>query len=386
MSLFSQAELRILSESASSYSVSIYMPTHVAGPDIQQDSIRLKNLLGEAENKLLHAGMPQQDVSQVLKPASSLIEDEQFWRHQNHGLVLFLTPKTHQIYRLPLRFEPLVVVSNGFHLKPLFPLISNNRYFYVLALSQNRVQFFQATRYQISEIFLEGLPSSLADALKYDDPEKQLQYHSTGGGGSKPIYHGQGVNSDADKEAIRRFLSQVQGGLSSHIKTEEAPLVIAAVEYLQSIYRAVNTYPHLLDEGIEGNPDQAKPDELREAAWNNVATLVEQSHQEALEQYAAKQGTGETGNRLSQLLTAAFRGQIDTLFVAADVHHWGTFDPASGQMEEHDQAQAFDRDLLDVVAVQTFLQGGTVYVLDTESMPEAVSAAALYRYAIPAEG
>jgi hypothetical protein len=38
--------------------------------------------------------------------------------------------------------------------------------------------------------------------------------------------------------------------------------VLAAVHYLIPFYHQVNSYPHLLDEGIFGNPDSEKGDSL----------------------------------------------------------------------------------------------------------------------------
>jgi hypothetical protein len=384
MKLLSRSEFKKLGESTNDYSVSIYLPTHVAGSEIQQDPIRLKNLLNEAQAKLLEAGLSESDGKKMLKPAFEMLDDLHFWRYQSRGLALFMTPENIKIYRLPLDFESLAVVSDRFHLKPLLPLFFENPYFYILALSQNQVRFFQSTRYQISEIPLENIPSSLEEALQYDEPEKQLQFHSSNRGGSQPIYHGQGVGTTDDKTDIRRFLTQVSQGIYDYLGNENAPLMIASVDYLQPIYREVNHYSHLLKEGIDGNPDILKPDELREAAWPKVAHLIEESHHQALDKYHTLEGTGKASENLSQLLTAAYRGQIDTLFVKTNAHRWGQFDAQSGQLEIHDQAQLEDDDLLDLAAIQTFLQGGTVYSLGAETMPKN-AVAAIYRYGIPAE-
>jgi hypothetical protein len=369
MQLLSQSEFKQLSQSASDCSTSIYLPTHMAGPEIQQDPIRLKNLLSEAEDKLLRSGLDKRLVEQMLKPGFALLKDDRFWRYQSYGLALFFTLDRMQVYRLPLEFESLVVVGDCFHLKPLLPLFFGDRYFYLLALSQNQVRFFQATRYRISEISLDGLPTSLDEALKYDDPEQHLQYHSGGGQGSAPTYHGQGGGSDDDNSNILRFLAKVEHGLHAYLKDEQAPLVIASVDYLQPMYHQVNSYPHLLADGVSGNPDQAQPDDLRAAAWEKVAHLVDQSQQAALSNYNNVKGTGKASDRLSQLLPAAYRGQVDVLFTQANAHCWGQFDPASGQMDNHDQPQPDDQDLLDMAAVQTFLQGGAVYLLEADAMP-----------------
>ncbi|MGB3202697.1 MAG: hypothetical protein WBA99_17455, partial [Nodosilinea sp.] len=138
----------------------------------------------------------------------------------------------------------------------------------------------------------------------------------------------------------------------------------------------------LLEEGVSGNPDVAKPDELREAAWEKVSALLEESHQQAMVHYNNLKSTDQASDRLPDLLPAACRGQVDVLFTKANAHCWGQFDFNSGRLQQHDQPQPHDQDLLDLAAVQTFLQGGTVYVLDEEAMPTQTPAAAVYRYTL----
>jgi len=51
---------------------------------------------------------------------------------------------------------------------------------------------------------------------------------------------------------------------------KKAPLVLAGVEYLFPIYQEANTYPDLVEEGITGNPENLKPEELHDLVgqWN----------------------------------------------------------------------------------------------------------------------
>lgn len=333
----------------------------------------------------MQSGMDKQAVQQMLAPGFNLLENFDFWQHQSHGLALFFTPEEMRSYRLPLDFESLVVVGDRFHLKPLLPLYSSDRYFYILALSQNQVRLFQSTRYRTSEVELEGVPTSLAEALQYDDPEEQLQYHTGGGQGSTPTYHGQGVGTTEDKEAIRRFLAKVSKGLHPYLNQESAPLVLASVEYLQPIFHEVSDYSQVMPQGVNGNPEHHTPEQLRTAAWHIVGQQLEHSHHQALEKYHTLQGLGKASDQLTELLTAASRGQVDVLFTTANAHCWGQFDEQSGQLQQHDQPQAADQDLLDLAAVKTFLQGGEVYLLAPDEMPTDAPAAAVYRYGVPAE-
>ena len=89
---------------------------------------------------------------------------------------------------MPHSFDEHVEVGDRFYLKPLVPVLTNDSKFYLLALSQNEVKFYLGSHYSINEIELpKGVPPSLAEALKYDDPEKQTQFHSGDAGGS-PLF------------------------------------------------------------------------------------------------------------------------------------------------------------------------------------------------------
>ena len=55
MDTLTRDELRALMEVRDPLCVSIYMPTHRTG-DVQQDPIRLKNLVNQAQEKLVAAG------------------------------------------------------------------------------------------------------------------------------------------------------------------------------------------------------------------------------------------------------------------------------------------------------------------------------------------
>jgi hypothetical protein len=85
--------------------VSIYMPTHRTGTETQQDPLRLRNLLGEAEKRLSARGVSTRAVQEMLELANKLLQDSYFWQHQSDGLAIFLSSHRVRSYRLPLNFE-----------------------------------------------------------------------------------------------------------------------------------------------------------------------------------------------------------------------------------------------------------------------------------------
>jgi hypothetical protein len=72
------------------------------------------------------------------------------------------------------------------------------------------------------------------------------------------------------------------------------------------------------------------------------------------------------------------------LFVALDIQLRGKFDPQQATVEQHEKSEHGDLDLLDLAAVQTLLNSGTVYALESQEMPENAQIAAIYRYALEA--
>jgi hypothetical protein len=74
--------------------ISIYLPTHVAGREVRQNPIRLKNLLSAAAERLGASRRPP-EIDVLLSPAQRLVEDGAFWRNQQHeqqGLAIFWPP------------------------------------------------------------------------------------------------------------------------------------------------------------------------------------------------------------------------------------------------------------------------------------------------------
>jgi hypothetical protein len=387
MDILTKEDLTELSIRTGEACVSIYMPTTPIGRESQQGPILLKNLIRRTEETLTAEGMGVAPAQKLLEPALSVLADDDFWQHQSDGLALFASPGMFRCYRLPQSFDELVVVSQRFHLKPLLPLFTGNGSFFVLALSQNAVRLLQCTRDTFRQVELQGIPTSMEDALEFDDPERQLQYHTSAGspgaaGKRSAIFHGHGVGTDDEKINLSRYFRKVNQGLHELLRDQTAPLVLAGVEYLHPIYKEVNDYPHLIEQGIEGSPDRWGEEELHQLAWKIVEPLFAEAQQEATDRYRQLAGSkdGKGLNDLKKIIRAAMRGQVETLFVVEDLQQWGRFDPDANSIQLHDDPQPHDEDLLDLAAVHTTLNRGTVHVLKAEEMPDSSPIAAILRY------
>ena len=360
--------------------VSVFMPMHRSGPETQQDLIRFKNLIREAEERLITRGIPAPEARELLESAQKLLQGDLFHQHQSDGLAMFLSPEVFRTYMLPFVFKELVIVTDRFHIRPLLPLLSGDGRYYILALSQNKVRLLQGTHYSVNEVSLADVPKNLAETLRDDDSWKELQMHSAISGGQgtfSSVTHGSEVDS---KENIRRYFRRIDKGLHELVRDERVPLVLAGVDYLHPIYKEVNTYPHLMEAGVGGNPERLSAKELHAQAWTVVRPYFQKAQQEAVNRYKEFASSGRTSNRVRKIILEASHGRIELLFVVPDLQQWGIFDPGTDEIHLHKKEKTGDQDLLEFTAIQTLLNGGTVYVVEPEKMPDTGSLAAVFRY------
>ncbi len=366
MDILSGNELKSLMHQQLGICVSLYMPTIRKGPEIQQNQIRYKNLLRSAEERLLASGdLRPSEIKEMLAPAQELAGDVPFWSSQSDGLALFLSSEWFTFYRLSQPFEELVVVTDRFHVKPLIPVLISDTEFSILAISQNDVRFVRCSLQRVVETGIENLPANLDEALNLDDFEKRLQRHT----GTEDV-----------KAKILQYFQLVDKGLRELLRDHKSPLIFAGVDYLFPIYKEANTYAHLLDTSISGNPEGLSAERLGELAWPIMERVFTTKKAEAVAQYQQNAGTGLTSENIEEIVRGAFHGRIGTLFVPVGIQRWGTFDPTTDTVRLTSKAKTGNEDLLDLAAMQTILNGGTVYPTKPGEMPNNAPLAAIFRY------
>ncbi len=383
MDTFGTNELRRLTGQQAKPCVSVYLPTHVAGEQRQQDPVRLKNLLQRAEEQLAGGWMRTTEARQFLKAARDLPAEPPFWNERSDGLAIFVAPGSFHCYRLPVKFSELVHVNRRFHVKPLLPLLTAGDRFFILALSQNKVRLFSASRYSIEQVDVKGLAMKMDDALNYVENDRGSQVHTaTRGSQGKQaaVFHGHGGQADRHKDDLTQFFRLIDAALQVVLRDESTPLLLAGVEYLLPKYRDVNSYSHVIGEALIGNCDRLTAHQLHEKAWPLIEPVIQQARDDAASEYGRLAGTAKASRDIRQILPAGHEGKIDTLFVDVQAHQWGLFDPSDATVELHDSQNTGDDDLLDLAAVETLSHGGTVYSVEREHVPNAASAAAIFRY------
>lgn len=388
MDLINDSERTYLLEERSGVHISFFMPLSWEPDEREGNYIRLKNLIKEAERRLTADGflppeMSAPDTQQLLQPVRELLLHGRLAVRQGRGLAIFLTPEEHRIYTSPVQVDEMVVVGPRFHIRPVLPFFNPDGRFYLLALSQNQAQLWQGTQISLEAVEIPALPEGLRDALALEDPERSLQFHTSTEepvGGVRPaVFHGHDANKEK-KGAILRYFQVVNKALEEQLAGEDIPLLIASVPYLWPIFEEVNSYPHLLPTGINGNPDHLSNHELHAQAWPIIQSLLEEARDTAVQQYLEGAGSEKTSQSVARIVPAAVYGQVDTLLVAASGQKHGRFIPDTDHVELCETDDFDCEDLVNLTATATLRQGGAVYIVPPEEMPEGKAMAAIFRY------
>ncbi len=155
----------------------------------------------------------------------------------------------------------------------------------------------------------------MAEAFAHEDAEAQLQVRT---GGQAGMYHGHGVGDEIDKQALERFFRAVDRGLQARLRSDAAPLVLAAVGYYLPIYRSVTAHPALATRAVKGNPEGRPPRELHAAAWEIVGPMFATARHDAEERLQSALAGGRATTDPGEIAAAALLGRVEALFLPGD--------------------------------------------------------------------
>jgi hypothetical protein len=347
--------------------VSIYLPTSLITQDAQADRIELKNLAGQAIAQLEASGIGRRAVHDVREGLSDLIEDDVFWTEQAHSLAVFASSGGVRTFRLPNRLSSEVEVGDRYYVKPLLRAITFPQAAFVLALAAGSVRLVELTR--------EG------PAFRVDVPRLPTDAASAAGKASiadrSPARRLQG--SEGQKVLLRQFARKVDQALRGVLAGRELPLILAASEPLESIYRSVNSYPHLAETGLQGSPEGTTDEVLADAARSVLDELYAGELSAIRDLYERRVEQGRASSDLATVARAATYGAVDSVLVDIDQKVPGFVDEETGAVTlAGDDAVSYG--VVDEIARRTLLAGGRVLAVRKSDVPGDGAVAAILRY------
>lgn len=361
---------------------SFYIPTDkIAGREVRQSSIRLKNLLHKAQNELARTGRRSPQMMERFKLVEALLGNEEFWTHQDEGLALFLSPTTWQYYRLPMHFEEKLVVNSRFYLLPLMGLIPYQLSFFALAISQNHVRFFRGDQNKIEQLRPRNMPANLSEATWFREPDNKLlqfrQSASNGGNTRAGNYHGHGDDTRQADPELAIFLREVDRAIAPYFRKNHDPLVLVGIEPTTGLFRKITSCHNVFPKIIHEKPELLSGQQIHGRVAELLEPMLERPIREATEKYLQLAGSNPSRavTDPAQILEAAGLGRIETLLVASGA------DRPDGFYERLNRSsyRGASSELLNNAAVNTLKTSGEVLPVD-ELEFSRTGMAAILRY------
>jgi hypothetical protein len=368
--MINKQEIQQLLQSPSTEKLSILMPTHRYGHQVIQghDALTLKNQLKEARQRLKMKGWEEDRIRRFLRPAFDLLDNEAFWAYQSDGLAIYLSEEVQQIHQLPIPFEKMVYLGDEFYLKPLTPLVDADTRFFILCLSQNQVAFYEATAHSITSVKIDDLVPMGMEELQSAHPEKVLQMHAVSA--HQPAqFHGHGGRNDKIEVTLEKYLRAVDTGLMEMLHDEHVPMIFAGVDNVFAAYKQINSYPHLKDEFVSGNPFSMGMAMVQEHGWKQVKPHFDQERQSFVEKYNAMAHKDTTTTSIDVILRAASQGRVECLFSRDDKNLWGAKPANQMAVQVHPLRAPESQCLLNLASNEALRHGGKVLNLPPSQMP-----------------
>jgi hypothetical protein len=363
-----RAQIDRLLTSRNPSSVSIYLPTDPASPGYAE-RIELKNLTTEAERQLGELDAARSDVAEIAASFAEMAGDEAFWRHQARSLAVFATPDTLVTFRLPNHLVSLAVVSDRFHLKPLLRSVTFPQLAFVLALAENSVRLLEvAADLEPWVVDVPDLPASAAAAvgkpsIKGRAPRRKIQ------------------GSEGQKVRLAQYSRQIDRALRPLLSGLDVPLILAAAEPIDAIFRSVNTYPHLASVSIPGNPETTSDADLVSSARSVLTELHAEELRTLQDLLELRRSEGRAAQDIADIARAATQGAVATVFVDIDEVIPGSIDETTGAVTFSTADDVASYGVVDEIARRVWLTGGRVLAVRRDDIPGKNSVAAILRYA-----
>lgn len=143
----------------------------------------------------------------------------------------------------------------------------NSVHFFILTVGHKNVRLFEGNSISLHLVDIKGLPANMKQTLGIDEYANARSVHTVVKAGRvNGVSASQHNASDTDKIMLKEFFRSIDDMLLSFLTQHNYPLILAGLDYVRAMYRSVNSYPHVLLQGISGSHDRTNDQDLHTRA------------------------------------------------------------------------------------------------------------------------
>lgn len=353
-------QIQALASGNESPCVTISLHTHRSHPDNQQDPILLKNLIMEAEGRLLKE-YDKRSIAELLKNLGS-VEKQIDHNFNLDGLYVFVSATTQTYIRTiwpPV--ENKLYLDDRFALRDIIKAYNRAEDYYILFLNPGGIQLFEALDEKVQEeVRQEGFPAEpnsrhLTDKLKASDPK-------------------------AVDNQLKEFLNRIDKNMVSVYKHQALPVIVAATRPNYDLLMEVADMPHIYAGHFSIDYNRSEPHQLVEKAWPIVMELQKARRKAAIDEVFAGVSAGRVYTDLKEIWDAALHGRGELLIVKNDYQQPVGITGKGFEYASDDKVPGITDDIVNDIAWEVLKKNGRVFFTDQVSMNTLGEIALLTRY------
>lgn len=295
-------KLKKLKNVVSENCITIILNTHRTSPDNQMDSIALKNLIKDAEERLF-TDEKKRDAKHLVDRLKDL--ETQIDHRQNlESLILFVNDNIAEYTRLPIAVENRVVIDNTFATRDLIRAMHLENHYYVLVLSQQEVRLIEA--------FNDKVIAEVGNPFPIDNS----QFHST--------TRAELSNASRQTNLIAEFFNQVDKEVNQLRKENPLPVLICTEESNYHEYlKIADEKQSIFDTFLGGNRLNEKAHAIVTEGWKTVKDYTVEKNNTRKQELKKAVSQNKFLSDTNDILQAIKEGRVQTIFIEQ-----GNFQPA----------------------------------------------------------
>lgn len=340
--------------------ITIALATHRTHPDNLQDAILLKNLINEAEDRLLRHN-DRRSVEQLLKNLHA-IETEIDNRLNDFGLYVFVSGETAEFVRTMWPpAENKVYIDKEFALRDIIKAYNRSEDYYILHLSQSGVQLYEALNDRIyGEVENHGFP--------YRENPHYLTDRQ--------------AKSDSKKvdNQIREFLNTVDKSMVTVHAAHPMEIIVAATRENFDYLLEVADQPGIYSGHFTIDAGRADIHYLSDKAWPVVKDLQKARRVAAIDELMAGVSSGKVLTDMQEIYQAAREGRGELLMVKNDFSQPIGITDKGFEFAKDATVPGINDDIVNDIAWEVVDKKGRVFFTDQPALRQLGDIALLTRY------
>ncbi len=339
--------------------VSIILNTHRTKPDNQKDEINLKNLIKEAENRLLEVFDKRLvwSIIENINKASAAINHN----FNLESLVIYANRDFAEFTRLPVKVEDRVVIDDNFTTRDLIRAMHSESAYYVLVISKQQARLIEAYGDNVVTELKGEFP--MINSLYTTDKTKLT------------------TNKGQDN-LVEEFFNRVDKNVLSSVKEHSLPLLLVTETRNFSHYQKIADKKEFIIGYVNGNNDDETAQEIVKKAWETMLPFIKEKNVSRLQELKKAVSEGKYLSDINEIWNAMQFGKGKTLFVKC-----GYFQPVIieenqiliANINKQGQLNYID-DIIDEMIELNMSFGGDVVFVEGNELDKFKGLALLTRY------